>query len=68
MSENKFSPGTKVKFKDTGGRKDFPKWREGKILGEYEDYFLIQTVGGYRECIDKHYLATNEARMEVMGK
>jgi hypothetical protein len=59
-------PGDRVKFKDEKIYAGLEKERTGKLLNEYEDFYLIKTTGGYRECVNKAMIIDGTARIEVL--
>lgn len=53
----------KVSMQATNHRREIIK---GRIIKEYENFYLLQTERGYNECLNKTFIKTGEIR--ILGK
>ena len=51
---------TKAKFRIGGDKRKTHEYIKGRIIKEYKHFYLIETTGGYKECISKALLKCGE--------
>ncbi len=58
------NPGTKVRYSDKAGYGSPGHWQYGRLVKEYERYYLIRHTDGYKECLNKAFVISGEVRLE----
>jgi len=56
-------PGFKIRYKYPG---KLERIKIGKIIDEYERFYLVLNSKGYKECLDKNSIAIGDIQVEVV--